>query len=538
MTLLQHYQLGLTLITVVTVALSLWVFIWRWKNRVARFFFLYSLAVAWWAWCQAQASFSSDPATALSWIRMMFYGVILFPVLATHFFSALLEIDQRKVCLIEWLLVAAFLPFLSSEYFLQQGGPLGFLPSFPKSGPLFLPFNLTWLAWFLYDLWLLAKGPKSAVGQTRRQAQFLLGAYLFGFTTGCNNWLYAYGICLPPFQPFGSYGLAIAFLIIAYGIFSHALFDIHIVVRRSLVYSILITLLTVGYFGFVYVIERFFQTTLGYRSIGFSLSAFALMALLFQPLKISVQRLVDWCFFRAPHEELVRRMERLEREVQQADKLKAVSTLAAGLAHEIKNPLTSIKAFTEALGDRYDDPIFREKFQKIVGGEVARINLIVTQLLEFAKPAAPHLEATTIAKLLDETLDLLNSETVRRRIEVERAYGATDAIQADPQQLRQVFLNLFLNSLEAMNGSGGRLAVSMRREGSRLTVAIEDSGAGISKEHLSHIFDPFFTTKSAGTGLGLSIVRSIITEHHGTIAFESQPHHGTTCTLTFPLSDQ
>ena len=121
------------------------------------------------------------------------------------------------------------------------------------------------------------------------------------------------------------------------------------------------------------------------------------------------------------------------------------------------------------------------------------------------------------------------------RVEVHRRYGADDTIQADPQQLRQVFLNLFLNSLESMNGSGGQLSVSTVRDGSRLAVTIKDTGHGIPKEQLHHIFDPFFTTKQGGTGLGLSVVHTIITDHRGTIRIVSHPGLGTTITLEFPV---
>ncbi|MBI3321506.1 MAG: GAF domain-containing protein [Candidatus Omnitrophica bacterium] len=222
-------------------------------------------------------------------------------------------------------------------------------------------------------------------------------------------------------------------------------------------------------------------------------------------------------------------------ELRKGEQQKAVATLAAGLAHEIKNPLAAIKTFTECLDTRYADSAFRAKFQKIVGGEVERINLIVQQLLEFAKPMPPKLMPLEIPRLVDETLEFLTSELLNRHVEVIRRYERRPLVLGDPKQLKQVFLNLFLNSLQAMNGQG-RLEIRSAIQGAELAVTITDSGPGIAPKDLPHIFEPFFTTKPTGTGLGLAVVHGIITEHGGRIAVASQPGQGTSVTLSLPIA--
>jgi len=374
-------------------------------------------------------------------------------------------------------------------------------------------------------------GYRQAQGRKRKHLQFTFFAMATGFIGGTSVLAPMFGIQL---YPYGNFSIPIYALIITYAILRHQLTDIRIVIKKSLIYSLVVTALTAGYFGLIYGVERVVQTTFGYQSVWLSLSAFALMALVFQPLKLGIQRLVDRLFFHAPHEELVRRMERLEQEVRQAEKLKAVSTLAAGLAHEIKNPLTSIKTFTTYLLEKGTDPEFQRKFQRIVTHEVDKIDHIVHQLLDFAKPAPPKLEAVQTSRLLDETLDFLSNDCLKRRIAVERRYGSEVTIQGDSQQLRQVFLNLFLNSLEAMDGTGGTLSVATARKGSHLAVTIADTGPGIPKEHLPHLFDPFFTTKPRGTGLGLAVVQGIIQEHRGTITIDSHPGEGTRVRIEFP----
>ena len=156
------------------------------------------------------------------------------------------------------------------------------------------------------------------------------------------------------------------------------------------------------------------------------------------------------------------------------------------------------------------------------------------RLLDFAKPAPLGIEPVWICRLLDETLEFLSSECLRQGVEVERSYVSQEILLADPQQLRQVFLNLFLNSLEAMERSG-LLSVSTNQHGDTLTVMIKDTGSGISKDHLDRIFEPFFTTKSQGTGLGLSVVKNILAEHSATIHLESDGKTGTCCTVKFPI---
>jgi two-component system sensor histidine kinase HydH len=311
--------------------------------------------------------------------------------------------------------------------------------------------------------------------------------------------------------------------------------DIRIVIRRSLVYSLLIASITATYLVMVLIMERGFQGFFGYRSfIATAVVAF-LIAIFFNPLRSRIQAFVDRALFKATPAELAAQRDQLLDEVRKGEQMRAVGTLAAGLAHEIKNPLASIKTFTDYLEAHYADPAFRAKFQKIVGGEVERINLIVQQLLEFAKPVPPKLQPVTLPALLDETLEFLNSELVQHHIEVHRRYATRAQVLGDPQQLKQVFLNLVLNSLHAMDGAG-RLDCQTALQGADLAVTITDTGTGITPKDLPHIFEPFFTTKPTGTGLGLAVVQGLIKEHGGRIEVTSHPGQGTSFTLYLPVA--
>ncbi len=228
-------------------------------------------------------------------------------------------------------------------------------------------------------------------------------------------------------------------------------------------------------------------------------------------------------------------LSKTQAEAAQKEKLAVIGTLAAGLAHEIKNPLTAIKTFTEFLHIHFDDPEFRRKFQRIVGKEVERINYLVQQLLEFAKPTPAQMIPVNVVSLLDETLELFSNELIQRHIHVQRRYTESCIFIGDPRQLRHIFVNLILNGIQAINDSG-TLTVEATQEDGKLLVRVIDTGCGIAPEDLPQVFEPFFTTKTKGSGLGLAVVKRIVEEYKGRISMESQLAKGTTMTLSLPLA--
>ena len=226
-----------------------------------------------------------------------------------------------------------------------------------------------------------------------------------------------------------------------------------------------------------------------------------------------------------------------ERLLQQ-ERLVAAGQFATGMAHEIKNPLSAIKTFAEYLPEKYQDASFREKFFRIVQGEIDRINTIVKELLDFAKPAPLRLEPVAMSRFLEESLALLSNQMLKQDVELRTAFHENGlTVQADPKQLRQVVLNLLLNSLEAMP-AGGRLEVDTSVQDDQLILKIADSGCGIPEDHQHKLFDPFFTTKERGMGLGLAIVKGVVERHGGAIFIRSRPGAGTTVEVALPVAGQ
>jgi len=227
--------------------------------------------------------------------------------------------------------------------------------------------------------------------------------------------------------------------------------------------------------------------------------------------------------------------------IRRADRLASLGTLTAGLAHEIRNPLVAIKTLTHLLPERLDDEEFRNKFLQIASGEVDRISSLVTELLNFARPSDPKLEQENINTILDGMILLVSTETKKKQVAMIKNYASDlPAVQIDREQIKQVFLNLLINAIEATSGLG-KITVRTRsfiKPGGEPYVQIEftDTGCGIPPDQLEEIFDPFFTTKITGSGLGLSISNQIVRDHRGYIDVESELNKGSSFFINLPVN--
>lgn len=224
----------------------------------------------------------------------------------------------------------------------------------------------------------------------------------------------------------------------------------------------------------------------------------------------------------------------IEENLRRVDRLSALGELSAGMAHEIRNPLGSIRGTAEILQDGIpeDDP--RYEFTRILIKEVDRLNRVVQDFLNFAKPPVVEQESVNLEQCLDEVLLLVRPQLQNSAVAVEFEHTCLPSIHGRPEQLRQIFLNLILNALQAMPG-GGTLRITTGVHHGLARVQLSDTGQGIAPEHLGKVFNPFFTTRGEGTGLGLAITHRLMQGHGGRIEVSSRPGAGTTFTLTFPL---
>ncbi|HWP33972.1 MAG TPA: ATP-binding protein [Thermodesulfobacteriota bacterium] len=238
------------------------------------------------------------------------------------------------------------------------------------------------------------------------------------------------------------------------------------------------------------------------------------------------------------------RLKDLEARVRRADKLAALGTMAAGLAHEIRNPLAAIKTFVQLVPQRFDNPAFREKFGVTVPRELDRVNGIVENLLELARTPRLNFAPTDLNELLRRVLDLHSRQLEERGIALELSLAEDlPPALADAEYLMRAFSNLVVNAIQAMP-EGGRLSVKSRRADrpapgrpAMAAVCVADTGIGMDEETVRNLFNPFFTTKAKGTGLGLALTHKIVEEHRGTITVRSRRGAGSEFEITLPLAD-
>jgi two-component system sensor histidine kinase HydH len=223
------------------------------------------------------------------------------------------------------------------------------------------------------------------------------------------------------------------------------------------------------------------------------------------------------------HEQLVR-----------SERFAAVGEAAAYVSHEIKNPLMVIGGLAQQVGRRLEQELELQEKLGIIQGEVRRLENFLGDLRDFTRPALPAKERIHLNQIIHEVHTLMDAEAQKRNITIsEHLDPQLPRLEADPNQMKQVLLNILKNALEAVD-SGDEIILKSGVEDGYIWFSVKDNGPGIPPEVLEKIFDPFFTTKEKGTGLGLAVIHKIITDHQGTVAVESEPGKGATVTVKLP----
>lgn len=226
----------------------------------------------------------------------------------------------------------------------------------------------------------------------------------------------------------------------------------------------------------------------------------------------------------------------LKKEMERSQRLASLGSLAAGVAHEIRNPLSSIKGFATFFKERYRDNPEDRQTAEVMIQEVERLNRVIGQLLEFARPMDINRKWSSLEEIIRHTLKIIEGQVKEKNIKIDVNIGPEPGnVFIDPDKINQVLLNLYLNAIMAME-QGGTLGVTLSQYSERMArIDISDTGKGIDEADLPRIFDPYFTTKPAGTGLGLAIVYRIIEAHGGEIRVESERGKGTTVSVFLPV---
>lgn len=225
----------------------------------------------------------------------------------------------------------------------------------------------------------------------------------------------------------------------------------------------------------------------------------------------------------------------VQRRIEQAERLATLGELMAGVAHEVRNPLTAISGFVQILKDSEKDPQ-RLEYTHIILKEVQSINRVIQQLLDFSRPRIGRYHQVNLNQILRESLILVKTKGVEARVDfhVQLDENLSD-IEADGELLKQVLLNILINAVQSITARGEIIISTQTLDDNYQQITVKDNGCGIADDIKSKVFDPFYTTKPSGTGLGLSISQRIIASHDGDIRLESQPNKGTTFIIILPV---
>ena len=237
---------------------------------------------------------------------------------------------------------------------------------------------------------------------------------------------------------------------------------------------------------------------------------------------------------------------RMEDEAFRKNRLVELGTIAAGVAHEIRNPLASIKTFAQLMPERMDDPEFKNEFSKLVLKDVDRITKVIESMLAFARPAQVNIKEQPANDLVEEAILLVQPRLKSKHVELTREFHGNPTINVDKHQILQVLVNLLSNAVDAMQDQGKiRVATGLNQRNINgdgdpnrkfTVIEVSDNGAGIPAAVRSRLFDPFFTTKKEGTGLGLSISQKIVRDHGGAITVSSVEGKGTSFQVNLPTA--
>ncbi|MEW6602214.1 MAG: ATP-binding protein [Nitrospirota bacterium] len=232
--------------------------------------------------------------------------------------------------------------------------------------------------------------------------------------------------------------------------------------------------------------------------------------------------------------ELVDAMKSAQKNLIRTEKLYAIGEFSAGVAHEIRNPLTSIKMLFQTVKSRKET--MSQKDIEVIEKEINRIDRIIQSFLAFARPQKVEMSDVSIKNILDEVITITKPKMGQCEIQLEQEIPSElPGIRGNFDALKQVFLNLVLNAIQAMDKQGGTLGIEATTADGTLSVFIKDTGIGIPEKHLRYVFDPFFTTKKDGTGMGLALTHNIINDHSGSIEIKSVPGGGTSVKVELPI---
>jgi signal transduction histidine kinase len=520
---------------IATAAFSVWFgsFVLRKdpRKKINVLWCLFCLAVADWSFGQGMLVRSASFAEAYFWTRWVHHaGAIMIPALFFHFVASVMNLKIPRTIWLHYVIAAVLLVMdvSGSLMTVKLSPPFTYFASPLPNYRLFVAY---FFGSVIYAHGLMLAKIRQTHGRERIQLIYLFVGTAIGFCGGSTTFFPAYNI---PIFPFGAYAVPVYIGVIGYAIFKHQLMDIRIVVRKTLLYSLISAVLVSVYVGTITLVAQVWGGRHGSASVFSSALAAIFITLLFNPIRIRTQRWVDSRF---PHEHI------------DPDLLQEA---AGGFAHEMKRPLTKISMPAQLLlmelerVERGEQawkefvPELKKKLSFIVN-QSQDAGYVIEAIRELSAKPVPF-EPVNIRLVIEGALsankDLLEKHGVAVSLQLP---ADPPAVSGRPKQLEIVFINLIKNAAEALSDLSGdqkrEISFEGRSDHGYVTIRVTDTGPGINPEEVGKIFHVGHTTKGkGGTGLGLYLSQQIIQAHNGTIEVSSQPGHGTTFTIRLPVS--
>lgn len=528
------YSLGLT--TICSFALSIFVLLKNRDNKANILWSLGSFFCGIWSLFFNLLIHSKNLDIALFSAQINGVAAGFTCILLAHFCKEFASYKPKNnfFIIIGYINAFIFLIFAFSKYFVYVRPVLNFT-YYTQAKPLYAYFTAHFFFYLFYGHWCLAKSLKNHNQPKKNQIKYIILALSLGYLTGATTFLPVYGVSIEPFPAHFVWFYA---AIITYAMVKHELLDIQIIIRKAALFTLFTIFLSFLSLALILIMHSLIANEKS------PLSAFIanfigvfFIAVMFKPFELFFQKKLEKRFFKGTVSEIAEQNEKLAFELERTERLKSVGILAAGMAHEIKNPLTAIRTFSEYLPKKFDDPVFREKFTRIINEETSRIERIIKDLLVFSKPSQPKKQICNFENILRNTTRLLSEDLLKKNIKVEYEINTKDLdVYVDPMQIKQAILNIILNAIDSMKEAGGVLKFTISCTQAMLQVDISDTGPGIPPNMLKHLFDPFYTTKDEGTGLGLAITLTLLEANGAKIAAQNNPSGGASFTLALPTT--
>lgn len=447
------------------------------------------------------------------------------------------RISQSLTFKLSWLVPIICALFSFHPIYIPTVEPKMGMTNYPNPGPLFTVYFLHFAATAFYaELILLRHLKSNDLSSTQRKSGLLITVGTsVGFILGSTTFLTVYNF---PIIPYPSCFVWIFALFGTFAIARYNLFGIKIS-PKEIPYFLVTTCSTLLYLSLSIGFAGFIIKVLDLTHAAHQFIAFLLCGLLLRPLQGAFEYTIAFLLFKTTARQLRDLNHNLFERIEKDRRLSETSILAAGMAHEIKNPLTTLKTFAKFLPDRYQDSDFIKKCALHMQEETDRINNIVLQILEFASSKNLHVTETDASLLIDETISMLNINIVRKSIKISNQTPNPTILIIDKERFRQVLVNILLNAIEACSKNDSiTISSTVTRRGFKHGVLFQlsDTGCGMSDEELTRLYDPFYSkNKQNGTGLGMNIVKRIVQDHKGDISVESKPGEGTTFFIFIPV---